>query len=192
MRATIVTAVLAISSVLPFEVSLSAQTRAPARWAVVEETTIPGSISGSVSPGRVFRTASGSIYEVTLALGLILELSPRVTVLSNGQLFRLIIDGFDEEVYARQLAPPRVALGATADSTGQTASVIETRVDGEFEGFDGSTIIKLMNGQIWEQIDARYRYRYRYSPKVIIIRDGSGYRMQVESIDEWVRVRRLK
>jgi len=29
---------------------------------------------------------------------------------------------------------------------------IESRVDGEFEGWDGETIFPLTNGQIWQQV----------------------------------------
>ena len=30
-------------------------------------------------------------------------------------------------------------------------SVIESKIDGEFEGWEGDTIFKMMNGQIWQQ-----------------------------------------
>jgi hypothetical protein len=31
----------------------------------------------------------------------------------------------------------------------QAASVIETKIDGDFEGWEGETVVKLMNGQVW-------------------------------------------
>lgn len=73
-----------------------------------------------------------------------------------------------------------------------TPSVIESKVDGEFEGWQGETIIKLANGQIWQQTEYYYRYRYAYRPKVLIFKSGGVYKMKVKGIDKAVRVERLK
>ena len=70
--------------------------------------------------------------------------------------------------------------------------VIESKIDGEFEGWEGETIVKLISGQIWQQSDYYYRYSYKYMPGVIIYRSGAGYKMLVEGIDKPVRVIRLK
>ena len=73
-------------------------------WEIFEETNLMGSISGTVQQGRIFRTTSGSIYEVTgLTLQLVLELQPDVLVLRNGNTYKLIIEGFDEPVICRKL-----------------------------------------------------------------------------------------
>ncbi len=46
-------------------------------WEIFEETNLEGSLSGTVQQGRIFKTTSGSIYEVTgLTLQLVLELQP--------------------------------------------------------------------------------------------------------------------
>src|SRR4030067_3243749 len=50
-------------------------------WEIFEETNLEGSISGTVQQGRIFKTTSGSIYEVTeLTLQLVLVLQPEVLV----------------------------------------------------------------------------------------------------------------
>ena len=73
-------------------------------WELFEETYLSGSISGTIQQGHIFRTMSGSIYEVTgLTLQLVLELQPEVTVLRQGNIFKLIIDGFDEPLICRKL-----------------------------------------------------------------------------------------
>ena len=46
--------------------------------------------------------------------------------------------------------------------------VIETRIDGEFKGWEGETVYKMQNGQIWQQASYHYHYHYAYSPEVII------------------------
>ena len=47
---------------------------------------------------------SGNIYEVTgVALQLVMELQPEVIVLRNGNVFKLVIEGFDEPLICRKL-----------------------------------------------------------------------------------------
>jgi hypothetical protein len=70
--------------------------------------------------------------------------------------------------------------------------VIESRIDGNFEGWDGDTIFILMNGQIWQQSSYNYHYHYSYSPKVIIYPSNGGYKMHVEGVDRDIYVVRLK
>jgi len=81
---------------------------------------------------------------------------------------------------------------SSADSIGTTAAVIEGRIDGEFTGWEGETIFKLQNGQIWQQASYAYKYKYSYSPKVLIYRSGGVYRMKVDGVDGDIAVRRLK
>ena len=69
---------------------------------------------------------------------------------------------------------------------------IESRIDGEFEGWDGETIVKLTNGQIWQQTGFHYEYHYAYMPEVIVYRSGNVYKMKVEGTREAVIVTRLK
>ena len=73
-----------------------------------------------------------------------------------------------------------------------TPSVIESEVDGSFEGWKGETIVKLANGQIWQQTEYHYEYDYAYRPEVLVFKSRLGYKMWVEGIDEPVRVQRLK
>ena len=73
-------------------------------WEIFEETNLEGNISGTVQQGRIFKTTSGSIYEVTgLTLQLVLELQPAVTILRNGETYKLIVEGFDESLICRKL-----------------------------------------------------------------------------------------
>ncbi|WP_165725958.1 hypothetical protein [Pseudoalteromonas sp. SA25] len=69
-----------------------------------------------------------------------------------------------------------------------TPSSIESQIDGDFEGFEGETIIKLMNGQIWQQTEYWYHYHYSYMPNVLIFKSGGGYKMKVDGIDKAIGV----
>lgn len=71
-------------------------------------------------------------------------------------------------------------------------SVIESRIDGEFTGWEGETIFRLQNGQIWQQSSYAYTYHYAYRPEVLIYRSGTGFKMKVEGVDRAINVERLK
>jgi hypothetical protein len=70
--------------------------------------------------------------------------------------------------------------------------VVESQIDGDFNGWEGETIVKLMNGQIWQQTEYHYEYHYAYMPNVLVYPSGEGYKMKVDGTDEAVGVQRLK
>lgn len=73
-----------------------------------------------------------------------------------------------------------------------TEAVIESQIDGDFEGWDGETIFKLTNGQIWQQASHAYHYHYAFMPEVVIYKTSGGYKMKVEDVEETIYVRRIK
>ncbi len=170
--------------------SPSTPTASAAEWKFVEETSLEGNISGTVKQGRIFKTVSGNVYEVTgLTLQLVLELQPKVTILRNGDTYKLIVAGFDEPLLCRKLNVDRQT---TAPEGKAPAAVIESRIDGEFSGWNGETIFKLQNGQIWQQSSHAYKYVYKYSPEVVIYRSGSAYKMRVDGVEGEIQVKQLQ
>jgi hypothetical protein len=82
---------------------------------------------------------------------------------------------------------------AETKKTGSCDPAIETQIDGDFEGWEGETIYKLRNGQIWQQASYHYHYHYAYAPEVTIYSTSSGCAMRVsDDYDEPISVRRLK
>lgn len=69
---------------------------------------------------------------------------------------------------------------------------IEAQIDGDFEGFDGETIFKLTNGQIWQQSEYYYYYHYSFMPQVTILQSGPSFKILVEGVPKAVGVERLK
>jgi len=69
---------------------------------------------------------------------------------------------------------------------------IETQMSGEFEGWDGETIFRLDNGQIWEQSSYNYTYHYAYRPEVIIYSSGGGCKMKVDGVSDTISVRLIR
>jgi len=80
---------------------------------------------------------------------------------------------------------------ANQQSSG-SGGVIESQIDGDFEGWEGETIVKLMNGQIWQQSEYYYTYHYAFMPKVIVYKSGAGFKMKVDGVRKEIGVVRLK
>lgn len=78
-----------------------------------------------------------------------------------------------------------------AKTTSSCPDVIEAKIDGEFSGWQGESIYKLTNGQIWQQATYSYSYTYKYSPGVIIFPGAGGCKMKVDDADP-VAVKRIK
>lgn len=69
--------------------------------------------------------------------------------------------------------------------------VERTRVSGWFEGWVGATVVKLANGESYQQ-DQNYSYVYRVlSPSVDVYEDLGSYFLEVEGTNTKVRVRRM-
>lgn len=183
------------SAVAP-QTPLSATSKPTGKWELYEETYLEGSISGTVKKGRVFKTTSGNLYEVTgITLQLVLELQPETVVFKDGETYKLFVEGFDEPLICVKLnRSSQSASPATQQQRGAVLvpAVIESRIDGEFSGWEGETIVKLANGQIWQQTEYHYTYHYAYGPSVIVYRSGSGYKMKVDGVDKAVGVELLR
>jgi hypothetical protein len=149
--------------------------------------------------GEVVRLADGSLWEVIGEYLYLYEYYPSVVACPG----KLIVGGHSLNVHALRpaaSAPPdnssRPAARRGAQSSRppepQPAEVIDSRIDGEFTGWDGETIFRLTNGQIWQQAAYSYTYHYAFMPKVLIFEAGGDYRMQVEGIQQHIAVRLLR
>ena len=67
-----------------------------------------------------------------------------------------------------------------------SANTINSRIEGEFEGYEYGNVYHLINGQAWQQTSATYNYSYKYGPRVTI-RNGE---MRVDGMSRSVRVTR--
>ena len=145
-------------------------------WILYEKTSIKGSVSGSITKGYLFKSSGGTFFEIVeRTRQRVRERNPNVTIYKNGSDYKLVIEGFDEPVICRKIK-----------------DVIEGTIDGEFKGWDGSTIFKLTNGQVWKQSEYSYLYHYSYRPSVFIYESKDGVKMKVEDVDEVISVKKLK
>ena len=93
----------------------------------------------------------------------------------------------------RWLARYTRVLLAETKKTGTCDPAIETQIDGDFNGWEGETIYRLQNGQIWQQAGYHYHYHYAYAPEVTVYSTTAGCAMKVaDDDDEPIPVRRLK
>lgn len=91
----------------------------------------------------------------------------------------------------RTVTPPGVSPRQQTLS-GSCSPAVEDTIAGTFNGWDGESIFKLDNGQIWQQMEYSYMYSYSYRPTVTIYETSGGCRMKVEDEEETVLVRRIK
>lgn len=86
----------------------------------------------------------------------------------------------------------KVNSGYLSSGVNFTGDIYETRIDGSFEGWDGETIFRMMDGSIWQQSSYDYTYHYAYSPSVIIFSKGGQTHMKVEGVSTIISVTRLR
>jgi hypothetical protein len=103
---------------------------------------------------------------------------------------KLSIDG--KMLSVKKIGQGKPISSSTSVVESNTKDVIESRINGDFEGWEGETILKLTNGQIWQQSEYYYFYHYAFMPEVIIFLSGGIYKMSVEGIEKSVGVIRLK
>jgi len=129
---------------------------------------------------EVFRLLDGTIWQVQSEYEYLYAYYPSVVVCPARGM--MVVDG--KQLSVRQIT------GAASPTT--AGDVIESRIEGEFTGWEGETIFRLANGQIWQQSRYAYKYRYAYSPDVLILRINGRFIMQVEGMDDTVQVTRIR
>lgn len=91
-------------NVEPLSRSRNTKSKPEGGWELYEKTNIVGKVNGTIQQGNIFKTTSGSIYEVTgRTLQVVLELQPEVMVLRNGDVYKLVVEGFGEPLICRKL-----------------------------------------------------------------------------------------
>ena len=135
---------------------------------------------------EVFRLLDGSLWQVQFEYEYLYDFFPDVIVCPATE--RLIIEGKSLKIRALSIG----RRGAPSTPLNGGASVIESRIEADFEGWDGDTIFRLQNGQVWKQASYSYRYHYAFAPRVTIIPVGGGHEMMVDGVPQRVRVVRLR
>jgi hypothetical protein len=71
---------------------------------------------------------------------------------------------------------------------------INSQLVGEFRGWRGNTTFTLQNGQVWQQMDNTELFASKQmNPKVRVAYSSfSGWKLQVDGYNSWVKVKRVK
>ena len=163
-------------------VSLPAQPALSALVGNAIKTQIDGAFTGwsgstlvKLRNGQVWQQAE-YLYEYYYAYG------PTVLVFQSGGNWMMLVEGMSQSVSVR--------LQSTM-SEPSTSGVIQSQIDDTFNGWDGETIFRLSNGQVWQQASYAYHYHYAYRPKVMIYQSGGNWVMNVDGVTSTIRVKRL-
>lgn len=150
--------------------------------------------------GEIVRLADGSLWEVVGEYLYLYEYYPSIVACPDSG--RLIVGQHSINAHPIRPAgsaapanhPPTTPQGAQTarPPAPQTPQLIDSRIDGEFTVWEGETVFRLINGQIWQQATYAYTYHYAFNPRVLIYRIGGGYQMQVEGVQGQIAVRQLR
>jgi hypothetical protein len=102
------------------------------------------------------------------------------------------IGAWNREGKGRALTPAEGLPGPTILPVPSPDGLVESRIDGSFDGFENGRLYKLQNGQIWEQTSFDMSIAVRLSPEVLIYKSGAVWKMKVDSQDRTPTVRRLR
>jgi len=67
-------------------------------------------------------------------------------------------------------------------------SILRTRIQGHYNGWEGNNIYKLANGNVLKQMTYQYQNHYSYSPEAIVISYSGAYFLLVDGVNETVGV----
>ena len=104
-----------------------------------------------------------------------------------------IYDGVRGELrFSHERCDVTEVIAPTTASIGSSSNAFESRIAGEFKGWEGDTVFPLQNGQVWQQASYAYTYHYAYAPRVLIYGTAQGWRMQVDGVRGNIAVRRIR
>jgi len=166
--------------------SPKARSNQAGEWELFEETSLQGSISGMVQQGRIFKTTSGNVYEVTgLTLQLVLELQPEVMVLRDGETYKLVVKGFEEPLTCRKLNNGPNSQQARSTLAGAWELFEETNLQGSISGMvRKGRIFKTTSGNVYEVTGLTLQLVLELQPEVMVLRNGETYKLIVKGFDE--------
>lgn len=155
------------------------------------DATIQSPVPFMGNNGEIFKLSDGSVWEVKYEYEYMYEYYPAVVMFPVKG--KMLIEGKMLNVMQHSGQPTqKIEHPLAVNKLPSTESVIETCIEDDFEGWDGDTIFKLGNGQIWQQTSYEYTYHYAYRPGVIIYSTSGGYKMKVDGVDGTIYVKRIR
>lgn len=69
--------------------------------------------------------------------------------------------------------------------------VTESKIKGEFSGWDGETVFELVNGQVWKQAKFKHKHHYKFMPLVKIWEEAGNHFLEVDCMNEMLQIKRI-
>lgn len=137
---------------------------------VVDSTTSFKALTGAIERGTIIKTSTFNYYEindkVTQKSGW--PAQPQIVVYQEGKKYKMKIQGMEKVLAVNKIQ-----------------EVIESNIDGNFRGYDGTTSFKLVNQQEWKQDETTSNvFSNLFRPAVTIYLTSGGYRMKIEGLNE--------
>ena len=135
-----------------------------------DATTLFSMFRGTLSRGTVIKTANNHFYEINDKINqkITLSASTELKIFKEGKKYKISIQGIDKILACNRLQ-----------------EVIESNIDGDFKGWDGTTTFKLLNQEEWKQDNPTGTiFVNLYRPAVMIYLTPEGYKMKITGVDE--------
>lgn len=141
-------------------------------WKLIKSSQIENDFNG-FDDNMIFELTDGTIwYQSRYKYHYYYAYRPKVNIYQKANICLIIVDGMDDYAEVTQ-------------TTGIKAVVVN-----DFNGWSGSTIFQLDNGQVWEQAEYSYMYKYEYLPEILIVEIDGINMLHIDG--ESIRVRRIK
>ena len=138
---------------------------------------------------KAFQKAQGIAQSGQMSPDSQLALSKAVSAKKPPTQQSLQLSGLLLDSAKRMMNPAQPAANGAVPAAGDK---IESQIDGDFEGWEGETVFKLTNGQIWQQTEFHFHYHCAFMPKVIILKTATGHKMIVDGVSKAIGVTQLK
>jgi hypothetical protein len=136
---------------------------------LVDSSSSFNTLTTPITRGMLLKTTNLHFYEITDKVNQKpTPAQPVIKVYQDGKKYKISIQGIDKLLACKKVQ-----------------DVIESKIDGYFKGWDGTTTFALMNGQKWKQDEPTGTvFANLYQPNVLIYLGSDGYRMKVDGLNE--------
>lgn len=141
-----------------------------------ESTFYDGPANSLFAQGFLLKTRSKNYYEITGTQKQLNKVPhPAVQVYKDKKKYKIVIQGIEKPFLAIKLQ-----------------DVIESNIEGDFRGWDGTTSFKLSNGDEWVQDEVKTLFSPIVFRPVVYIYTGSygSFKMKVAGVDETLQVKK--
>lgn len=157
------------SALFVFVICQFAQAQITETMKLIDSTTPFKPITGAITRGSLIKTSNFHYYEINDKVNQKFNnAQPRLMVYQDGKKFKIKIEGIEKLLTCNKVQ-----------------EVIESNIDGDFKGWDGTTNFKLVNQQIWKQDNPTSTvFANMYRPAVLVYLSSEGYKLKIEGLNE--------